>query len=272
MPNAGLLHSIPDWLIACGVLVLLCLALEAGYRIGLKGRAGRKEGESADLGSVQGAVLGLLGLLLAFTYSFAAGRYDSRRALVVREANAIGTAYLRAGLMPEPGRTEIQAVLRQYVNSRVVPDEVASDPAKLAEAIQRSERVLEKLWPTAARTIEGRVPTPLDAILFPALNDVIDIHTERLAAAEYRVPEVILWLLLVAAMMALALTGLSSGLIGRRNLFFTVPLAVLVTAVVLVINDLDHARRGFIQVSQKSLIQLRDSLQSEGTARPQEIR
>jgi hypothetical protein len=263
-------YSMPIWLIGCGLLVLLLLAVEAGVRAGARARARarRKEGETADFGPIQGAVLGLLGLLLAFTYSLAASRQDARRELVVQEANAIGTAYLRAGLLPEPRRGELRAILRQYVDSRIVPDEVVRDPVKMAEAVRRSEQILQTLWPAGSRNIEGQPPTVLDSLMFQALNEVIDLHTERLAAYEYRIPQIILWLLFVVATMAMAMTGFSSGLSGRRSLFFTSTLAVLVAAVIMVILDLDHPRRGLIRVSQRSMIQLRDSLQADADPTP----
>jgi hypothetical protein len=261
-------YSTPIWLIGCVLLVLLLLAIEAGVLAGARTRARRGEGGTADLGPIQGAVLGLLGLLLAFTYSLAAGRQDARRELVVREANAIGTAYLRAGLLPEPRRGELQAILRQYVDSRIAPDEVVRDPVKLAEAVRRSERVLQALWPAASRNIEGHPPTVLDSLMFQAMNEVIDLHTERLAAFEYRVPQIILWLLFAVAAMAMAMTGFGSGLSGRRSLFSTSILAVLVVAVIMVILDLDHPRRGAIRVSQRAMIQLRDSLQPDANPTP----
>jgi hypothetical protein len=271
MLQTEFIHSAPIWLIGCGLLVLLLLAIEVGSRIGARESARRKEEGTVDLGPIQGAILGLLGLLLAFTYSLAASRQDARRELVVREANAIGTAYLRAGLLPEPYRRDLQSVLRKYVDSRIVPDEVVQDPIKLAEAVRRSELVLQTLWPAAGRSIESRTPTPLDALMFQALNEVIDLHTDRLAAFEYRIPEVILWLLFTVATIAMAMTGFGDGLSGHRSLVLTFTLAVLVAAVIVVILDLDHPRRGFIRVSQRPLIQLRDSLQvdAEPTPKPQ---
>jgi hypothetical protein len=261
-------YSTPIWLIGCGLLVLLLLAVEAGVRAGASARARRKGEGTADLGPIQGAVLGLLGLLLAFTYSLAASRQDARRGLVVREANAIGTAYLRAGLLPEPRRGELRAILRQYVDSRIAPDEVVRDPVKLSEAVRRSERMLENLWPAASRNIGSQPPTVLDSLMFQALNEVIDLHSERLAAFEYRIPQIILWLLFAVAAMALAMTGFGGGLSGRRSLFFTSTLAVLVVAVTMVILDLDHPRRGFIRVSQRPMIQLRDSMQADAEPTP----
>jgi hypothetical protein len=268
MLQTDFFYSMPIWLIGCGLLVLLLLAVEAGVRAGTRVRAQRKGEGTADLGTIQGAVLGLLGLLLAFTYSLAAGRQDARRGLLVREANAIGTAYLRAGLLPEPRRGELRVILRQYVDSRIAPDDVVQDPVRLAEAVQRSERVLQTLWPAASRNIESQPPTVLDSLMFQSLNEVIDLHTERLAAFEYRIPQIILWLLFVVAAMAMAMTGFGGGLSGRRSLFFTSMLALLVAAVIMVILDLDHPRRGFIHISQQPMIQLRDSLRADAEPTP----
>jgi hypothetical protein len=202
---------------------------------------------------------------LAFTYAFVAGRHDVRQALIVREANAIGTAFLRSGLLPEPPRRELQALLRQYLDSRILSAEVAARPSKVAEAIQHSERLQAALWPIAARDIAGRLPTVLDSLVLQALNEVIDVHTERLAAAEYRLPSVMLWLLCVVALTGLALTGFGSGLHGRRSTWGTGALAVLVMAVILIIIALDSPQQGVIRLSQTSLIHLRDSLQAETT-------
>jgi hypothetical protein len=263
MSQTGFFYSAPIWLIGCGLIVLLLLTVEIGFRAGARAGGRQKEQGTADLGYIQGDVLGLLSLLLAFTYSLAAGRHDDRRGLLVREANAIGTAYLRAGLLPEPRRGEIRAVLRQYVDSRIVPDEVVRDPVKLGEAVRRSEQILQTLWPAASRNIESQLPTVLDSLMFQALNEVIDLHTERMAAIEYRIPPIILWLLFVAAAIAMAMTGFGSGLSRHRSPFFTSALVVLVAAVIMVIFDLDHSRRGVIHVSQRSMVQLRDSLKAD---------
>jgi hypothetical protein len=265
MPPTGFFYTSPDWALGCGLLALLWLATEVGFRLGVRARAQQQAGDSLNIDLVHGAILGLLSLLLAFTYSFVADRHKVRQALIVREANAISTVFLRTGLLPETPRRELQALLRQYLDLRILTEEVAAEPSKLAEAIQRSVRLQAALWPTASRYIAGRPPTPLDSLLLQGLNEVIDVHTERLAAAEYRLPGVILWLLCVLALTALALTGFGSGLRGRRSLVSTGALSVLVMAVILVIIALDSPQQSFIRLSQTTLIQLRDSLQAETT-------
>src|SRR5262245_57294014 len=270
MPPTGFFYSTPNWVIGCALLALLWLATEVGFHLGVRARAQQKGGDSLNIDLVHGAILGLLSLLLAFTYSFVAEHYKVRQALIVREANAIGTAFLRSGLLPETPRRELQALLRQYLDSRILTEEVVAEPSKLAEAIQRSARLQAALWPIASRYIAGRPATPLDSWVLQGLNEVIDAHGDRLAAAEYHLPSVILWLLCVLALTAPALTGFGSGLRGRRSAYSTGALAVLVTAVILVIIALDSPRPTFIRLSQRSLIQLRDSLQTETmTAVPQ---
>jgi hypothetical protein len=245
MPQTGFFYTTPNWAIGCTLLVILWLANEVGFRRGMRARAQQKAADSLHIDLVQGAILGLLSLLLAFTYSFVADRHKLRQALIVREANAIGTAFLRSGLPPENQRRELQALLRQYLDSRILSEDIAAEPSKLAEAIQRSERLQAALWPTASRDIAGRPPTVVDSLVFQALNEVIDVHTERLAAAEYRLPSAILWLLCVIALTALSLTGFGSGLRGRRGAYSTGALAVLLTAVILVIIALDSPRQSF---------------------------
>jgi hypothetical protein len=231
----------------------------------LGGRA--REKQPARDGSITnlvlGAILGLLSLLLAFTYGFVAERHKLRQTLIVREANAIGTAYLRSSLPPDAPHRELQELLKQYLDSRILTDEVAGDQKKIAAAIERSEQLQAALWPTASHDIAGRSPTVLDSLVFQALNEVIDVHAERLAAAEYRLPGMILRLLCAIALTALFLLGFGTGIRGRRNLYSTGALTLLVTAVVLVIIALDSTNRGSILPMETRLIELRERLQAQ---------
>ena len=270
MPQTWFFYNTPNWVVGSVLLVLLMLATEGGFQIGVRARSRKQPADHLDIDLVQGAILGLLTLLLAFTYSFVADRHKLRHALIVREANAIGTAYIRSGLPPEAPRRDLQALLKQYLDSRILSEDIAGDPSKVAEAIQRSERLQAELWPTASGYIAGRPPTVLDSLVFQGLNDVVDVHAERVAAAEYRLPGVILWLLCIIALTALALTGFGNGLRGHRSVYSTGALALLVMAVITVIIALDGSQRGSIFPRQTSLIQMRDRLQAETTAAPQQ--
>ena len=246
----------PVWVLCLAFLAGLLLALEVGYRVGKHNR----HREGSDIGPIQGAVLGLLGLLLAFTYSYVATRVDNRKQAVVEEANAIGTAYLRAGLMPEPGRDDLRNLLRAYTDLRIVTAQIASDPARLQANIAESEALHNQLWATAAKLLDARAPTPIDGLMFQSLNEVIDMHGRRLAAGRDRLPGLILALLFIVAIVALAVTGFITGHTGQRNSLLTVTLAVMLTAVTYIIIDLDHSRSGIIRVSQESLQDLQKSL------------
>jgi hypothetical protein len=266
MHQTEFLSSTNTLIIGCGLFVLMLLTSGAGIRYGARARARRREENTSYLDAIQGSVLGLLGLLLGFTYAFAADRHDTRKELQVREANALGTAYLRVGLLTDPGRSELRGIIRQYVDTAAQPDEVVEDRVKSAEILQRAERALYTLWPAGARAIEGREPTEVDSLLLQSLNDVVDLHEQRLAAFEDRVPEVILWLLCFLAVTSMALTGYAIGLSGSRNFFLTTTLVTLVVAVILVIIDLQHPRRGFIRVSQRSMTRLQERLQTNDSA------
>ncbi|MFN0066013.1 MAG: hypothetical protein ACKVYV_00090 [Limisphaerales bacterium] len=247
---------------AAGFLLGLWLAYEAGYAGG--GRARRREADSApDFGTIQGAVLGLLGLLLAFTYSLASSRHDTRKQIVVHEANAIGTAWLRAELLPEPARVEFRDQLRRYLEARILPDGADTDTRRFEEALRKSESLHADLWATTIRSMSGRTPTELDGLVVVAVNEVIDVHSQRVAASLDHVPWIVLLLLFVAAAFSMALTGFGCGLSRRRNHTLTITLAAMIVAVTTVILDLDRPRRGFIKVPQRSLINLQQSLDAE---------
>jgi hypothetical protein len=266
MDQIDFLYPANPLLTVCVLFVLMLLATEAGVQFGARARARGREEETSYVDFVQGGVLGLLSLLLGFTYALAADRHDDRTELQVSEANALSTAYLRAGLVTDPSRSELRRILRQYVDVAAQYDDVIDDRVKFTEGFQRAERALQNLWIAGVRAIEGREPTEADSLLLQSLNDVIDLHERRIAAFEYRVPQVILLLLFFLAVASLALTGYGIGLNGSRKFFLTTGLAILVAAILLVIIDLQHPQQGFIRVSQKSMIRLHDRLQTEEAA------
>jgi hypothetical protein len=198
-------------------------------------------------------MLGLMGLLMAFTYSFSAERCESRKQAVIQEANALGTAYLRASLLPEPVRREMRDALRDYAQTRIVSDDIAVDPVKLRAAFDASEQAQQRMWPLVEKLLAGRPPTPIDGLVVSSVNDVIDMHARRTAAARDRLPMVVFWMLALVALVAVGVTGFGAGLTARRNWVLTLMLVLLVASVIMVIVDLDLPRSGFIRVSQRSL-------------------
>jgi hypothetical protein len=227
-------------------------------------KAGLKGGpdgiERGDIAFIIGGVLTLLALLLGFTYSMSAGRFEHRRQLVIEEANAIGTTYLRAKTLPEPRSSEIQELLRQYTALRVeVTSTKAPGPEKIREWDNRAKQLHGLLWvPAAALARES--PTPVVSIFLVTLNEMIDLHTKRLAAFRNRVPSSIYLVLFVVSTILLWLVGHYFGSQQKRVRILTTLLAVLVASVMWLILDLDQPVRGAIRASQQSLIDLHQDL------------
>ena len=216
------LYRMPALLLAAIFLVLLLAAVELGFRAGMRSRRRREPQAGADFATIQGAVLGLLGLLLAFTYAFAASRADIRKQNVIEEANAIGTAWLRAGLAAEPMRTELRGALTDYLDTRVQSQSVR-DASRMDDVVAVSEVAQARLWPCVERLLAARSPTVIDSLIVQSINEVIDMHTRRLAGFRDRVPEIILAMLALVGVASLGLAGFASGLVGRRNTFSARP-------------------------------------------------
>jgi hypothetical protein len=232
------------------LLVALFCALELGYRSGLRASQDQDARSGGQVGAIQGALLGLLGLLLAFSFSAAGTRFLERQDLITEEANAIGTSYLRTDLLPEPQRSELRSLLKRYTEHRI---EVAThfgggwNPVPLAEA----EALHGEIWRATMAGIAERRETLL-ALVNP-INEVIDLHTVRVAAAKKRIPKLVLALLVACSMLSIAVIGYGCGMGGRRRAPMTVPLAAIIAASLWITFDLDNPRRGLLQLSDAPL-------------------
>src|SRR5262245_19289658 len=160
MQSSGLLDALPLWVLFIVILVVVLLSVEFGYRLGKHRRGHRETEKEAPLGTMVGATLGLLAFVLAFTFGLAATRFDNRRQLLLDEANAIGTTYLRAGMLPERGQ-QVRDLLRDYVAARLD----ALQQGKLGEGIRRSEDIQQKVW-TEAENVGNNNPNSIVVGLF----------------------------------------------------------------------------------------------------------
>ena len=251
----------PEWLILLALLGLFVLAAELGYRLGRR-RQAPSEFVRAQVTSIQGALLGLFALLLGFTFAMALSRFDLRQQMVVREANAIGTAALRAQTLPGAERGGMLELFRSYVDVRV---KTADGPNLFTPGRQEldaeANRLQEQLW-AHATAVAAADPRSIPAGLsIEALNALIDVKAERDAALANHVPESVLILLWGFAFLTIGVLGFGSGLAGARSGGTVTIFAVLIAVVILVIIDLDRPRRGVIQVHQTSMVQLQESLQ-----------
>ena len=261
MQNSGeLLYSVNEWVIALALLGLLLLTVEVGYRLGDRVPPGLPDSAKPPVLAISGAIFGLLALLLGFTFSMALNRYDQRKELVVQEANAIGTTYLRAELLPEPERSAVAGLVRSYVDARLDFFNLRDDQAQFKNVIDRTEKLQGELWSQVANVVQKGDRPVTTGLFVQTVNELIDLHKERVAATENHVPESVLLLLILVALMVAMLVGYGCGLEKRRHLFSTSVMALLIGVVIIVIMDLDRPHRGLIRVGQQSMIRLRDSI------------
>lgn len=209
--------------------------------------------------ALQAALLGVVGLILAFGLALAVGRYEWRRAAVVEDANRIGTTYLRAQMLAEPERSQSLDLLRRYTDTSIRLSESvpSSDAARRAEA--DGEVLQRELWRLAGRAIDEAPTESAPRLYVETLNEMIDQQTVRVAALNNRVPGAVLALEVIGAAIALGLLALYLSLVGR-GVLTVVLAAALVSGLLLVTFDLDRPTRGLIEVPDTPLTNLRASM------------
>jgi hypothetical protein len=199
--------------------------------------------------------------MMAFTFGIMAARFDTRKELLLDEVNAICTAYLRAGLLREPQRTETRRLMRQYVDLRVGLAMGKGGPETLREAIARSEAMQNSLWSHAEALAVADRSSQIDALFISALNETFDLHTKRVVVAlQYRIPIVVWGVLLFVSVLSMAAVGFQFGLSGKRSLLANLALTLTFSAVTFLIFDLDRPTQGWFRVSQQPMIELQQKL------------
>jgi hypothetical protein len=255
--NHQLLDAIPLWGMFLIAGVLAVVALESGYRLGRWRHAHITEEKDAPVGAMVGAILGLLAFMLAFTFSLAASRFETRRQVILDEANAIGTTYLRTSFLPQPQRDEAARLLREYVDVRV--DGVQQ--SRIAETIARSEQLHAKLWSQATAAAQKNPASIMTGLFIQSLNDVIDLHAKRIQVGiRSRIPVGIWCGLFLLAAIGMASVGYQAGLSATRRSPAMLLLVLSFAAVLFLIADLDRGQEGFLQVSQAAMTDLQRSM------------
>ena len=239
-------------------LAAILIVSEIGWQLGIraKGQASR------NFSTLESAMLGLLALMLAFTFSMALTRFEARRDALLNEANAIGTTALRARLLPEPQRSETLKLLREYVQVRLDIVRRGTSLVELTAAVDRSNALQEALWQQAkamASKDKGAIPTGL---FIQSLNEMIDDQGKRLSALRNRIPNSVLFTLFAIAVAAGAFAGYASGIDTQRTRIPVYAMGMLVSAVIYLIIDLDRPSAGFITNNQQPMIDLAASIAS----------
>ncbi len=244
--------SLSSWELGFLIFAVVGGASALGVLAGRFLRA-NSERHREPIGVLQGALLGVVGLILAFGLSLAVGRYQDRRADVVTDANTIGTAYLRAQTIAEPQRGSSLALLRSYNDLAIrVTYEVPGSADIRATAAQQGQ-LQRRLWRLAGESLNARPRDSAPRLYLESLNDMIDHQTVRLSGLNNRVPDPVLWLELLGAAVALGLLALYLSVLGK-GLVAIVVAAAIVSFLVFVTFDLDRPTRGLIQIPATPLL------------------
>lgn len=250
--------SLPSWALALLVLAVIGGATWAGYAVGRhfhEHHAALKE----PFGVLQGALLGVVGLILAFGLSLALGRYEDRRAAAVSEANAIGDTYLRAQLLAEPARTSSIRLLRRYTDLALQISKEIPGSSEMNRTTAAESATQRRLWRTAGESIAAAPQASAPRLYVDSLNAMIDAQATRLSSLTNRVPTEVFALEVVGAAVALGVLAAHISILGR-GLVALFGAAALVTLLLLTTFDLDRPTRGVIRVPDTPFVQLRASM------------
>jgi hypothetical protein len=254
------LDPIPTWLMMLVSAALIFAMSEVGFQLG------RRKGPSPD-GSdpsslLQTTAFTLLALLLAFSFSLALGRYDARRAALLREANAISTTYLRTDLLDDTAAPAVRLNLRAYIAERIAYAHAEAQPDQRRLADQRSTEIQGTLWKLAMQNANRDRHSTMIPLFIAALNDTINLSSEERAVLSTHIPDiVIVWLLLIA-FIASAMMGYGFGRQGKRAVIFKVVFAIMVAIVFGLVLDLDRPQRGIIRVNLAPLQTVQRSMEA----------
>jgi len=247
---ADYFEMIPLWGVFALTAVLCIGEVEFGAALArfATRRGGAKEPDG-PLGALVGALLGLLAFLLAFTFGIAATRFDARRQLVLEEANAIGTTYLRAALLPEPQSAEIRRLLRDYTDLRL---NLSHD--NMDDVLRNSDAAHDHLWAQTKLLAALDMDSEIRSLFIASLNETIDLHQSRITVGlQYRVPAIVWIVLYLLALLSMLAVGYQVGMSGVRRLRGTPIVAIAFSLVIVMVADIDRPSEGFVRVSQQPI-------------------
>jgi len=244
-----LFRDAPLGLFALMLFLALVLAREFGAWAHRLVSGQKTTAESSDEGYILSAVLGLLALLLAFTFGLALNHYEKRRELVVTEANALGTAYLRADLLDQP--EQLKSLMRAYTQERLAYGHSAGAAADTVAA--RAEQLQTRIWTMASTAVRPLRTTPMAPMLLQPLNEAFDAAAARRAALAARLPASVVAALSLYMIVAAGMLGYTVAAAGGRHRIASMVLFLLLTLAMDLILDLDRPRNGAIHISQAAM-------------------
>jgi len=252
------------WALAISLLLFLgmLVCLDAGYRLGTPHEDADRELTHEGVGAIEAAVFALLGLLLGFSFAGATSRLDTKRTLVVEEANAIGTAYLRLDLLPPDHQLAMRALFRNYLDARLGFYQKLPDLAAAQQELVRAEKLQKDIWSAAIAAYRSDHSEAVERTLLPALNQMIDITTTRTIALHTHLPTLIFALLVCVALLSGLLAGFAMAERRTRSWLHMLLYAAVISLTIYAVLDLEYPRFGLIrlQSADQALKDLRDSI------------
>jgi len=257
LPN-GPLDAIPLWglFVLTGALILI--AVEAGFFFGRRRHKKAAEEQAGAVGTMVGSTLGLLAFVLAFAFNFASSRVDVRRVALIDEANAIGTTYLRAGIMPEPHRSEIRRLLREEVDAQIAGAQIE----RTNELMARVDAIHAELSQHAIALGTENPNSEQAALFVESLNRSIENYAKRLLAVRTRVSASVWFALYALSFLAMFAMGYHVALTGTTRSPAIVLVAVCFALVICLVADLDRPHEGTMRLGQQPMLDLRAMMQA----------
>ena len=256
------MDRLPLWLVFVVSAMIIIASTEVGFLLGRRQHTRGAETQKITTGPIVAASLGLLAFMLAFTFGAVMSRFDDRKQLVLEEANAIGTAFLRADALPEQARDRIQRILYDYITLRIDATQ-SKDAENIMQAVIKSEQMQKEMW-SLAMSIAQREPTPVSALLLQSLNQLIDLQQKRITVSAYhRMPTVFWFALYGLVILAMAVGGYDTGLPGgERSTTARLIVAVAFSLVLLLIVALERPVVALTSVNQAALIDVQRSIKA----------
>jgi hypothetical protein len=240
--------------------ILGCMRL--GWRVGRNRLRSLGEDSQAGLGAIDGAVFALMGLLIAFTFTGAASRFDARRTLITEHANAIGTAWLRLDLLSEPDRGKTQDGFRRYVDAQMEIVHNAGDPEAVRTGVHRLAAIQQEIWTTLMQAVHEDKSLPLAQTVLPPVNEMFDLSTTRLMAAQQHPPLAVFIMLAVLVLVSGLLAGYGMAKSERQSKLHVFGFAAILSFSTYLILDIEFPRLGLVRIDSfdQSIIDLRKSM------------
>jgi hypothetical protein len=240
------------------IVVLVTIILGQFYGTWRKKKAVNME--PGSVGTVVATTFALLAFMMAFTFQIVSNRYDKRKELLLEEVTNIRTTYLRSGLLPEPFRSENKKLLLEYTDLRA---ELAHDITKANITISRSQEILDSLWDCAEILAQQDRSSEVYALFTSSVNDLVDNYNQRITMIfEYRIPVVVIWILLIITFFSMLTLGYHFGISGKGSIRMNLLISIVFAVVMFLILVLDRPETGLARPSQKPILTLHQQLHS----------